>query len=52
MLMVIIMMLQFGNIHDIFDETTDEFIADRGFRDVDEERFTVRIPLSLTKGQT
>ncbi|CAF5090643.1 unnamed protein product, partial [Rotaria sp. Silwood1] len=40
-----------GNIH-IFDETTDEFIGDKGFRDADDERFTVRIPLSLQKGQT
>ncbi|CAF1372453.1 unnamed protein product, partial [Rotaria sp. Silwood1] len=41
-----------GNIHDIFDETTDEFIGDKGFRDADDERITVRIPLSLQKGQT
>ncbi|CAF1178744.1 unnamed protein product [Rotaria sordida] len=38
-------------IHDIFDERTDEFIGDRGFRNVDNERFTVRIPPSLAKDQ-
>ncbi|CAF1529916.1 unnamed protein product [Adineta steineri] len=40
-----------GNIHDIFNEETDEFLGDRGFRDVDDERFTVLIPFSLNKGQ-
>ncbi|CAF1108216.1 unnamed protein product [Rotaria sordida] len=40
-----------GNVHDIFDEETDEFLGDRGFRDVDDERFTVRIPFSLNKNQ-
>ncbi|CAF1161060.1 unnamed protein product [Rotaria sordida] len=40
-----------GRIHDIFDERTDEFIGDRGFRNVDNERFTVRIPPSLAKDQ-
>jgi hypothetical protein len=40
-----------GNIHYIFDEEVDEFIGDRGFRDIDEERFTIRIPFSLAKNQ-
>jgi DDE superfamily endonuclease len=40
-----------GNICDAFDEENDEFLGDRGFRDVDDERFSFFIPLSLKKGQ-